>query len=290
MTDALASVPLRTAILAVVARNGLWLAGLVLGTWAMALWGRVGFAPVLLAGGLWVLTKGQESLADFRAADRLTSGARPREGAWAAISGRAVAAGEALEDGALLAVRFHENSVTRRRKTDGTSSTERRPRFDGAWSRPAAILTPSGETVPLMGFPDLTMTEGDAPDVSIVEAAKSHARPVPKFLPGLIARELVLSGQYPEREVALRYPRADRDDTSVETDYKTLAVGEEVTICGIWRDGALHATRLRAGGLPVVEGDAAEARRMAGGLTIGLVAVGLILVGIALALAWPRAS
>lgn len=234
--------------------------------------------PILFFIGLWLLLYGLRQRADLIA---LRRGDRPVGGAYVAVCGRTVALDGPAPKDETLAWRFKSYRHVRSRTGSGGRRSVLSLRYDGFHLVPTGIET-AGGTVRLAGFPDLIDRDKETIANDLVVRAKTSAVSYPRWVFPMLAREWAVYPGSDRIDLTIVYREDEEEGPSGTIECWIMRAGEDVCVCGRWRDGALCPDRWRPRGLPVYlgtpeeveQGLAGEAKVLlyAGGGTLALAA------------------
>ena len=214
--------------------------------------------PLLLACALIVLSVVVKDWLFQRTISQ--SDGKGRDGHWCAIEGRALAEDAQNQD--ILACHFRilstENAVETTREENRRRSSEDKKtlRYEGIYQTPSGIDT--GEAfISFGGFPNLTDRMPERIDRAILENAKEQSKPAPSWIPAFLIREMLLTRNSHQVELALRYGK-DPEERFRRVEAWMLKSGDQVWAIGKLINNELHPVSHRALGLPVYFGSKEE--------------------------------
>jgi hypothetical protein len=252
--------------------------------WAFAL--SVGL-PILILGGLWLLREGVWQMRDLRALAALSSGERPRAGAWVAVAGIGRALTRPFEDtlsgqpALASAYQVFEEVPSLRRSLRASSHSLRR-RYAGWHMVPTAIET-GVLRVRLRGFPDLMELQMSPHGASNVGRLAKTAT-APPWPIKHAARAGLLAKVRDEFHVDWKLGEAV-EEGRIKTKEWVLRPDEPLCVCGRFIDGALLPSRFRPRGLPVYPGSRDEVVERLRGESRWYLRLGIVASAIATGLA-----
>ena len=213
------------------------------------------FLPIIIAGGLWLISQGNRDKADHRALESCARSNRPTNGEWAAVCGKAIA----LEPDTntpfegVLAFRYEVLDYRMWGKTDSKLTIT----HDGFYLTPTGIETGDG-VVRLAGFPDLIHLEKGSLPVGVHSRAEQQAQLNPQYLPRFVSRTFMVANTRSKIEAYIKYYKVNEETTRARLKSWVLHPDQQVCVFGIWNDGELLPSLNRPRGLPVYAGSSEE--------------------------------